>query len=620
MRRKKGFAKRELSATIKNDGAVAADTSARPDPNKKFAAERKRGKMFAGTTVRRLVTALAALGFVGLVVGLPIAVNFPLTSDALHGALLYAGGRDAVMVTTPVRLSWAPSVVLEGGLVYDPDSVTTAADRTAVGKIMIDGPVIRVATMSGGASPAEAAEESLPLILSHLSTLAFEKLQVRRGTLMLVSQDGSREIFSEITAEVTSNRKGNFTGKGSASYRGANLVFDAAWSPGDGKPPLRIPLKLTLKSAMLDATIDGKLGITEGLRLQGLAEVTAPKLKQLARWFAIAVPSGADLKNVGIKGTLDWGVGTLTFSRAAVIVDGNEGTGALALSTSEALPSVDGTLAFQNFDLSKFSAFTPTLASIWPLGFGPGEDEGALSLLTRFNADLRMSAAKVTLPYLQTGRGAATIAVKNGKLTADVAELEMEGGTFGGQISADMRGPVPRYALSGKLENVDAGRSLSGLLHRNPLQGRANIALNLTGSGHETGDILKSLSGKVGFTLNEGGRLGLDLRALLYAAQRSDVKGWAAAGKGQTALELLDARLQIENGVIMSEQLQAKSAGLSIAGSGRVDIAAKSLDLALLLTSGTERTSPGDTLLFTGNWLDPTIRIEQHPKRTAAPN
>lgn len=576
--------------------------------------------MFARTTVRRLVTALAALGFVGLVIGLPIAVNFPLTPDALQGVLLHAGGRDAVMVTTPVRLSSTPSVVLEGGLVYDPDSVTTSAGNAAVGKIMIDNPVIRVATSASVASDGEV-EEALPLILSQLSVLAFEKLQVRRGTLILASQDGSREVFSEITAEVVSNRKGAYTGKGSTSYRGTTIVFDAAWSyPTDGKPP-RIPLKLTLKSALLDASIDGKLDVNDGLRLQGAAEVSAPKLRQLARWFGIAVPSGGDLRNLNIKGTLDWGAGTLTFSRATLSVDGNEGTGALALKTSEALPFLGGTLAFQNFNLAQLSVLTPTLASMWPLGFGAGEEEGTLSLLTRFNADLRISAAKVTLPYLQTGRGAATIVVKDGRLLADIAELEMEGGTFGGQITADMSASIPRYGLNGKLENVDAGRSLSGLLHRNPLQGRANMTLNLTGSGHDAGDLLASLSGKVGLALNEGGRLGLDLRALLYAAQRSEVKGWAAAGKGQTALETLDAQLHVQDGVVMTERLQAKSAGLTIAGSGRVDTVAKALDLVLLLTSATaERAATsGDTLLLTGGWLDPTIRVEPVPQLTAAP-
>jgi len=383
-----------------------------------------------------------------------------------------------------------------------------------------------------------------------------------------------------------------------------------------------VPIKIALKSAILNASIDGRLAVSDDLRLQGLVDVSAGKLRHVARWFGIPVSNGTEFQDVRVKGTLDWGAGILTFSRATVAMDGNEGTGAVALDTSKAVPSFDGTLAFDTLDLSRYLAPGPSLASLWSLGLSIGNDDVAPSVLTRINADMRLSASKITVPHLQTGRGAATMALTHGKLQADIAELELEGGSFGGQITADMASPVPHYRLSGKLENVDAGRSLSGLLHRNPLQGRANMTLNLTGSGHDATDLLTSLSGRVGLALNEGGRLGLDLRALLYAAQRSELKGWAAAGKGQTALEHLDAQLQLKNGVIMSERLQGKSAGLTIAGSGRIDMVARALDLALQLTTATpERvSSSGDMLLLTGNWLEPTIHIEQLPKRTAAPN
>lgn len=576
--------------------------------------------MFAGARVRRLGTALGGLAFIGLVVGLPIAVNFRFASDALQRSWVYAGGREAVLVTTPVLLSRAPHITLQSGLVYDPETTRTGAPAAST-SIVIDGPVITVATSSEPAQ-GEGAEEAVPHILSQLSTLGFEKLSVRRGTLIVWSKSRSKEIFSDLTIDVVSNRKGSFTGKGGGTYRGSGITFEAAWSvPPGGQPSLRIPLNVTVKSAILDATVDGRLEVADDLRLQGTAAVSAPKLRQVARWFGIAVPSGSDLKSVSIRGALDWGGAMLTFSRATLALDGNEGTGALTLNVSGAVPSLEGTVAFQHFDLSQTSVLPPALASIWPLGFGPGaEEEGTLSLLTRFNADLRVSAAKVTLPHFQTGRAAAAIAVKDGRLLADIAELEVEGGTFGGQISADMSGPIPRYGLTGKLENVDAGRSLSGVLHRNPLQGRANVTLSLSSSGHDNDDVLSNLSGKIGLSLVDGGRLGLDLRALLYAAQRSEVKGWAAAGKGQTALESLDAQLQLKDGVIMSERLQAKSAALTIAGSGRADATTKELDIVLLLTTPTESApASANTLLLTGNWHNPSIRVEQQPKLTATP-
>ena len=60
-----------------------------------------------------------------------------------------------------------------------------------------------------------------------------------------------------------------------------------------------------------------------------------------------------------VKGTLDWGAGVLTFSRATIAMDGNEGTGALALDTTKAIPSFDGTLAFDTLDLSRYLLARP---------------------------------------------------------------------------------------------------------------------------------------------------------------------------------------------------------------------------------------------------------------------
>lgn len=620
MRCKKASAKRKYSSAIKNGGVTARTFGLQ----KHRRPELTRGDMFGGVTARRMGMAFAAITCLVFIVGLPVAVNLGLAPDTMTALVVQAGPRDAVLVTSPVRLSSTPDIVLEAGLVYDAGNSTGQKPaNSTITRMMVDGALITVAASPGMTSSADVAEETLPAVLAQLAALTFDKLVVRRGTLVIASSDGRRAIFSDVSAEIASNHKTAYSAKGSALYRGSKLSFDAAWSlPPDKKPPLRLPVKLAVTSAAIDASIDGRLAVADGLRLQGSADVSIRKIRQLARWFGIGPTTSVDLRDIRLKSVLDWGAGTLTFSRASVSVDGNEGTGALALSTSTPVPAVDATLAFQNLDLSRYSALAPSLASLWPLGFGVPEDDVGPPLLTSFDADLRMSAAKVTLPYVQTGRAAVTIALKNGRLLADVAELEVEGGSFGGQINADLSGSVPRYGVRGKFDNVDGGRSFSELLHRNPLQGRVNVVLDLNGAGGTAGDVLGSLSGKVSFGLNEGGRLGLDLRALRYAAQRSDVKGWGAAGKGQTALEQLDGRVLVHSGVAAVELLQAKGGGLMINGSGSVDLAGRQLDLSLLFSNNAAPDRPAtgsDTIRLSGSWADPAISAERLPKRTAAP-
>ncbi len=575
--------------------------------------------MFAAVTIRRAAIGFAAVAGLALIAGLPVAINLRL-APGLHSSSVHAGSRGAVVVTTPVRLSGAPNVVVQAGWVREADAALSNQDsNTPPAKIVAEGLVLRLAT-SAAVAESGGLEEHLPPILAQLAALEFQSLEIRRGTIAIANQGGGTETLSDVAAEITNNRKGAYTAKGSATYRGSSIAFDTSWSlPAERRAPLRVPVKATLKSTILNASIDGRLAVSDDLRLQGLADVAAGSLRHVARWFGIPVSNGAELQDVRIKGTLDWGAGMLTFSRASVGMDGNEGTGALALDTSKAVPSFDGTLAFETFDLSRYFARGPSLASLWSLGFAMGEDD-APSVLTRINADMRLSATKISVPHLQTGRGAVTVALTNGKLQADVAELELEGGSFGGQITADMSGPVPQYKLTGKLENVDPGRSLAGLLHRNPLQGRATISLDLAGSGQDMKGVLGSLSGKAGLSLSEaGGRLGLDLRALLYAAQRSSTKGWASAGKGQTALEVLDLRVNVVDGIVIADQLHAKSGGLAIVGNGRVSVAQQLLDVALQFNNPERAPSSAETLLVTGTWADLEFRAESTPKRAAAP-
>lgn len=573
--------------------------------------------MFAAVTIRRAAVAFAAIAGLALIAGLPVVINLRL-APGLHSSSVHAGSRGAVVVTTPVRLSNAPNIVVQAGWVRDADAGQVSDNAPA--KIIAEGLSLRIGT-SAASLDNSAADEDLPPILAQLAVLDFQNLQIRRGTIIIANQSGGAETFSDVAAEITGNRKGGYAAKGSATYRGSNVTFDTSWTvPADRKAPLRVPVKVALKSAILNASIDGRLTVSDDLRLQGLADLTAGKLRYVARWFGIPVANGSELQDVRVKGTLDWGAGMLTFSRASVAMDGNEGTGALALDTTKAVPSFDGTLAFDTLDLSRYLARGPQLASLWSLGIGLGDDDVAPSALTRINADMRLSATKITVPHVQTGRGAATISLINGKLQADIAELELEGGSFGGQIAADLGTPVPHYKLTGKLENVDAGRSLAGLLHRNPLQGRANISLDLAGSGNDTRSVLNTLSGKAGLALIDAGRLGLDLRALLYATQRSPAKGWASAGKGQTALEALDLRMNVVDGVIVADQVIAKSGGLTITGNGRVNVAQQFLDVALQFNNAERGSSGGETLIATGTWAEPEFRAESTPpKRAAAP-
>ena len=79
----------------------------------------------------------------------------------------------------------------------------------------------------------------------------------------------------------------------------------------------------------------------------------------------------------------------------------------------------------------------------------------------------------------------------------------------------------------------------------------------------------------------EGGRVALDLKALRAAAKANGPPGWGLLAKGQTNLELVEARVLIRDGVLLTEMVQARSGTAGVAASGRVDLAERTLDLQL---------------------------------------
>ncbi len=473
----------------------------------------------------------------------------------------------------------------------------------------------------------EALAQSLQPLVSHLAALNATKIEIRNSRAEFRSTGGSVVLVTGINAEITPNRRGTYAVKGTAIFHGQPVRFDGAWSLPEGRtaqPIPRVSLKMAISSNNLDTSFDGRLGLVDGLKFQGATEMKARRLRALARWFGLDVPASNNLRNATLTSPLEWSDGRLTFGKAVVVVDGSEGIGALSLRTSSERPIIDGTLAFKVFDARPhFEALLQTVYVEKNSGKTAvttnATNSGGASLVSAFDADLRLSAAKVVLPYVESGRGAVTITSKQGRLLADVPELEFEGGIIAGQISLDTTSDIARLGLKGRLEKVDPGRIFTADLKRNPLFGRANITIDGTGTGHELIDMISNFSGKGSFALVDGGRLGLDLKALAYAAQKANNVSWAASGKGSTNFDKLDARFQVSNGALSFETLNGKAGDTDFSGRGKVDVRGRLVDLDVAIGAGDKTAASRDVLVFRGPWVDPAIGLLGRPFTSAAP-
>lgn len=579
---------------------------------------------FARPTRRLTVVALVMLGW--LVAGLTLPLF--LVSDDIDGSL--AGGsvnaapRDSHSVSAPIKLSDMPGLTLDRGVLYlvggGSGAVLSGAEASAVlangsGRIGIESATIRLNLADNGIASDSIREDrpSAPMVEA-LANGAFEALKIKRSVLALTTPDGHTEVLTDISAEVL-NRRRSASGwqvAGSGLVHGHRVRFEMSvgQQPADRKASARGPvlLKITIKGQDVDAVLDGALATDGGVTIKGPTEIKIADLRQFARLFNPSWPMGAGLREVRIRGDADWSSKGLVVSKSALQMDGNEATGFLTLKLSGPRPSIGGTFALKTLDLTTYLATTASEPATWwavLTSSSPG-----LPLIKMFDADVRISADRVKVQGVDLGRSATSIAIKDGRLLADIAECEFYGGKGGGQITVDHSGQQPRLVMRGKFDNVDAEKAVLGLFGQAFVGGRAALVADLSASGPSSGELTHSLSGKVAVSIKEGGRLAADLRSMLAAAQKKEIDGWSAVPRAQMAFDQLDGRFALRHGYVLTEQLDVKLGDATIAASGALGIATGRIELRMPMATALSASGQPDALILSGPLAAPRIRSE----------
>jgi AsmA protein len=570
--------------------------------------------------VSRLTTlVLATVACLLLAVLAPIFLAHRAVDEPFAGSSVMASPRDLHVVTTPVRLSEAPDLILTRGVLYADGN---AAGGMPTSKFVFDAPVFtlnasgfRAAGASLEGSPMSAA---LAPLVEQLTLMGFETLVLQRGTLHIVSSDGAAETISDLDAEVTGRRKGVIAARGSMKVRGQRVTFEGALAQiADKATPLRWPMKVNAKSALLEVGFEGHLGVAEDLQISGQTDISTSSIRRAVRWFGVPIPVADGLNAAAFKGQLTWARRSLAIENAKITIDGNEANGALALNVAGERPLIDGTLAFNAIDLTPYrealrsqSFVFERLTSSW------SEFDLAFPILKYFDADLRVSAPKMAMSGFGFGRGAAAITVRSGKMIADIAELELPAGArASAQMAIDGNDLTPNYTLRGRVENFEAASASAAIFGVAALSGRSTLVLDVASSGETPGEVMRRLSGKTSLLMPEGGRLALDVKALRGVSKADAIPGWGGLGKGQTSLEQVEMRGVLRNGMLFADAVRGAAGGVGLSATGYLDIVDGRMDLSVGVKSNVPSDRPltradlvgGEAVRLRGTWREPLL-------------
>jgi AsmA protein len=195
-----------------------------------------------------------------------------------------------------------------------------------------------------------------------------------------------------------------------------------------------------------------------------------------------------------------------------------------------------------------------------------------LSGLKGLNARGQLQVGALQVQGLKLSNLKAQLKAADSRAEINPHSASLYEGELTGTLTVD--GNANRIALKETLTNVSVGPLLRDAAQQDRLEGRGNVALDVTAAGATVSTMKRSLAGAAKVRLRDGAVKGIDIAELLRRARAAMGKqsGQAADSKEKTDFSELSASFSIKNGVAHNEDLDIKSPLLRIGGAGDIDI------------------------------------------------
>jgi AsmA protein len=364
----------------------------------------------------------------------------------------------------------------------------------------------------------------------------------------------------------------------------AKLVLSALEAKGADIRFSRLDVDLDAKQA--DLAVQGKLGTpvllnldSQTVQLPGIAgDLTATGPDVPGKTLKAAVQGGA---------RADWGKRNAN-AELALKVDESNIQAKLGVA-NWAQPAIQFDVIADRLNVDRY--FPPQKQAAAGPGAGPGAGKGAggapaaekpidLSALKTLNATGNVRIGALQVQNIKAEQVNAGIKAAGGRLDVSPMSARLYDGTLAG--SAAVNANDNRFVVKQDLSGVSVGPLLRDAANKDVLEGRGNLALDVTTVGATPDALKKALGGTARLALKDGAIKGVDIPGAIRTAQamlgsKRALEQQAKGGK-QTDFSELAASFVIKNGVAHNDDLQGKSPLLRLGGAGDIDIGAGAMD------------------------------------------
>ena len=249
--------------------------------------------------------------------------------------------------------------------------------------------------------------------------------------------------------------------------------------------------------------------------------------------------------------------------------------------------NADAYLGDANAKPAGASAAKPAAASAKP---APGGETAKaaepldFSALKDLNASGSLRIGALTFSNIKSSNIRLDLKAKDGNVNISPLSANLYQGSLNGSVALDAAVTAPRIGLKQKLTGVAIGPLLRDLNGSDSLEGKGNVALDVTAQGTTVDAMKRNLNGTMAADLFNGAIKGINIAARLreakatIAAFRGDAAPAAAGDAQKTDFSELHAAFVIKNGIAHNEDLSAKSPLLRLGGAGDINIPEQTLN------------------------------------------
>jgi AsmA protein len=365
-------------------------------------------------------------------------------------------------------------------------------------------------------------------------------------------------------------------------------------------------LKIRASAGSLKAAFDGVMSYRPSLKIDGTLAADTASLREALRWSGgHSVPAGG-FGRFALKARAAVNGRSVSLSDLNVELDGNVAEGVLSYATT-GRQTLQGTLAVERLDLSPYISAFRLIADNsrdWD------RRSFMLDWFDGWDADLRLSAARVQFGQAELGRTAIAANMRSGRLVVTVGESQAFGGVFTGTIAVAKSEARAEFGSEMQFSNVDLEKCLGQLFGVSRLEGIGGLAFSVDSTGRSVQELAGNLNGTVQVVAREGALNGWNVEQMMRRLQRSPLSANGDFRNGRTPFEKLNIRFRIVQGLATIEDVALEGSSVQLALTGTTSIPAREFNLSgtANLTGGTASDALFE-LPFTvrGQWGNPSI-------------